>query len=162
MSSIKANIRYRAPGDVFRLDGIDFISTDIPKYGEPNKMNRFAYPIQVPSSGQNYSFEKWISFECEEAPDSPIDELKIWADKTQPATGVVWYARIQDDFERPTQPTSMTSVSGTGTISISGTAVITGTNTLFTSELTDGKMIRVPGVDRLFQPCSPGNDRVKL
>ena len=95
MSSIKANIRYRAPGDVFRLDGIDFISTDVPKYGEPNKMNRFAYPIQVPSSGQNYSYEKWVSFECEEAPNSPINELKIVKQenpaKTNPENGAKYF-----------------------------------------------------------------------
>lgn len=158
MASFKINANYRVSGDKSEIDGVDLISSATSTYGEPSKLNRIAHPIQIPSSGSSFSYEKWLSFECVDAPEVPINELKIWSDGSQPATGATWYGRIQDSFEEPALITSVTSISGTGTISISGSNIITGSGTVFETELDDGQLIRVSGVDHLFQPKSIDSD----
>ena len=158
MGIVKVNTKYRAAGDKQRIDGIDLISSDEPKYGEPSLMNRFANPLQVPSSGANYSYEKWVSFECTSDFSPSINEIKVWSDNVQPASNVTWYGRIQSAYEEPELVTSVVSISGIGTISISGSATILGTGTSFLSDFASGQLMRIPGVSHLFQPKTIGSD----
>lgn len=155
---LRAKVNYGAARDQYEVDGLDLIGSPASTYGEPNKLNRIANPVHIPATGNLYSYEKWVSFECETEPEVPIDEIAIWGDDSQPASNVTWYGRVQTDYETPTQPGSITSISGTGTVSISGSSVMTGAGTSFLADFADGQLMRIPSVSHLFQPKSIDSD----
>ena len=49
--------------------------------------SKSAYPMRIPNSGKNYSFEVWIRCRCDLAPNSKCDNFKVWYDSGMPATG---------------------------------------------------------------------------
>jgi len=44
-----------------------------------------AYPLAVPVSGTNYSYEVWIRLRCDLAPNSSVENIKAWYDSGIPA-----------------------------------------------------------------------------
>jgi len=49
--------------------------------------SKTAYPMRIPTSGKNYSYEVWIRLRCDLAPNSKCDNFKAWYDSGMPATG---------------------------------------------------------------------------
>lgn len=49
-------------------------------------------PITIPSSGTNHSYEKWILWEVDVAPDNQCTNFKYWGPGTAPGTGLTVFA----------------------------------------------------------------------
>lgn len=47
------------------------------------------YPLTKPDVGTIYSYEVWLRFRCDVAPDSFCNNFKIWSSGSAPATGQV-------------------------------------------------------------------------
>ncbi len=49
--------------------------------------SKASYPMRIPESGKNYSYEVWIRCRCDLAPNSKCDNFKAWYDSGMPVSG---------------------------------------------------------------------------
>lgn len=86
------------PTDVDQLGGIDFVTAD---NAEHSLSNRIAYPVTIPVSGYNRSYEKWMQFKCVQAPDNLCTNFKVWGPNTIPEDGVNILAKASATYSTP-------------------------------------------------------------
>lgn len=55
-----------------------YISADL------NSTDTATYPVQIPVSGTNYSYENWLRLELTAVPDNQCNNFKFWGPNTQP------------------------------------------------------------------------------
>jgi len=60
---------------------ISFLNTDSCVSSDEERVN---YPVTVPTSGYNRSYEKWIRFKCTVAPDNRCSNFKFYGSNTPP------------------------------------------------------------------------------
>lgn len=66
-------------------------------------------PLQVPSSGTSYSFEKWLRFSVASGTYTQISNIKAYSDGGNGlGTGVVAYAKAVSTYATPAQAASTT------------------------------------------------------
>lgn len=85
--------------------GIDFITAD---NCTNTSGNRTSNPITIPSAGFNYSYEKWLKFQCGSTePDTQVTNFQFWGGGSEPeATVVIDYYRVTNTYVQPALTTS--------------------------------------------------------
>lgn len=91
-------------------------------------------PINVPSSGTNYSFEKWLRLKCTVAPSQQITNAKFYTDGANGfGTGIGLFAKAVTTFATPALGTATTGytnafsyTSGSSLALNAGTVTATG------------------------------------
>lgn len=69
-------------------------------------------PINVPPSGTNYSYEKWLRLKCTVAPSVQITNAKFYTDGANGfGTGIGLYAKAVTSFSTPALGSSTTGYS---------------------------------------------------
>lgn len=94
-------------------------------------------PITIPASGTNYSYEKWLRWECTAAPDTQCTNFEFWGPDSTPGTGLTIYAGTTDTGVTPTDSDSSVATTqqdtnyydSSNTLSISGTLTSVGNKT---------------------------------
>ena len=87
------------------VPGIDFITADNALY---SLANRGANALEIPSSGNKYSYEKYIKFGATSVPSGyTLSNFKVWGAAEEVATGVNMYWRATDTYVDPVRPTSV-------------------------------------------------------
>jgi hypothetical protein len=132
-NKIDLSVTYGAsPGSVTDgVTGFDLITGDNATY---TSANRVAFPIRVPSSGTNYSYEKYVRLRAKNAPSAQLYNFKVWGPAAVPETGVTMYWKAVAAYATPTTPTSTagytrqdTNYTSSGSaLTISGTLTASG------------------------------------
>lgn len=92
-----------------------------------------ANPMVVPTSGSDFSYEKWLRLNVTVAPDNNLTNLAAYSDGSVfGVTGVAAYAKAVTAYSTPAEATTTTgyallsSYTAAGTLSL-GAATVTGT-----------------------------------
>lgn len=113
--------------DTAGTDGTPGTSTDVDALGPPsvrfktndNPTIDTVDPVPIPTSGTNYSYVKSLYFYCDVAPDTQIDNFKIYTDGGGFGTGITIY--IGDQFPTRNSGTTSGYRVATGTPGTTGT-----------------------------------------
>lgn len=89
-------------------------------------------PLVVPTSGTEYSYEKWTRLKVTVAPDTNISNLKFYTDGSNGWTGVGLHAKAVTAYATPALATATTGYTNAFTYTSGsaldlGTAAVTGT-----------------------------------
>lgn len=88
-----------APSSTDKTSGnIIFCSAD-------NATPGVAYPIAIPATGQNYSFEKWTVLHVTAPPDTNISNLRFYTDGSDPwsGSGLTLLAKTESTYATPVE-----------------------------------------------------------
>ncbi len=112
--------------------------------------NRTQYPMQLPESGTRYSYEVYIRCRCDLAPNSLVDNFKVWYSSGMPVSGYVitvnsddvttYQTPLQNQSARGTRVSFQTKNSEPNSIALSGTLTDVGDYTswlVFQLEIVD-------------------------
>lgn len=127
-------------------DGSPGTNTDVDALGPPNVRFKTADdatidssdPVTIPAAGTNYSYWKHIYLYCDTAPDTQVDNVKVYTDGGGFGTGLTLYA----GDETPANGTGYEVADTTGELSANHTG-ITGTTDLFTYTSGSAKSISI-------------------
>ena len=89
--------------------------------------NTGTYPVAVPDSGYNYSYETWLRLKCTTAPDNAVANIKVWYQTDAPATGVDIYIGTNASGVTPVATASSYATTDATDYDDSGTALTWGT-----------------------------------
>jgi len=155
--------------DTGGTNGTPGTSTDVDALGPPSIRFKTAdnptidtnHPVPIPTSGTNYSYVKNCYVKCDVAPDTQIDNFRIYTDGGGFGTGITVY--IGDQF--PTRNSGSTAAykvaTGTqGTTGTEMTALYSGTVTsktdLFTK--TSGSPFSGPTISETGNKIDAANE----
>ena len=75
-------------------------------------ISKSASPVIIPSIGINYSYEVWLRFRCDVAPDTQCYNFKVWYASGMPVTGFTLTVN-SDIISTYAQPVDIESSQGT-------------------------------------------------
>src|SRR5438132_1074246 len=81
-------------------------------------------PCIIPAAGTNYSFWKSLYVKCSVAPNTQVDNLKLYTDGAGFGTGITTY--IGDQYPTKTHASNSGYKVATGTVGTTGTELIAG------------------------------------
>lgn len=97
---------------------------------------RTQYPMQLPDVGTRYSYEVYIRCRCDLAPNSLVNNFKVWYNSGMPASGYTitvnsdiissYAAPLQNQSTRGTRVSFQTKISEGLSIALDGTLVNIG------------------------------------
>lgn len=96
-----------------------------------------ANPITIPGAGTAYSYEKWIRWECDVAPDNQCTSFKYWGPNSAPGTGLVIYAGTTDTGATPVVTDSAVATTQQDTNYTSGSELSIAGTLVNIDDLTD-------------------------
>lgn len=70
------------------------------------------YPLRIPNTGTNYSYETWIRCRCDAAPDIVVNNFKVWYGSGMPTPGYTMTVN-STPVNTYTQPVNTVSTRGT-------------------------------------------------
>lgn len=106
---------------------------------DDNIADSIDYPIEISPTKTVYSYEVWLRFRCDVAPDNQVDNFKIWTTGTLPSgqritinsTAVTEYQEPTDQKSTQGTRTSITDYTDSNKLSIGGTLTAVGDHSDF-------------------------------
>lgn len=75
-----------------------------------NALANTSDPIPIPSSGTNFSFEKWLRLSVTVAPDTQIENLQAYSDGGDGLANVTVHYKTEGTYATPSKPANATGL----------------------------------------------------